>query len=103
MPPAVMTKPPPCEREPISPATVFIPIPNRTLQMHWLLAPLLALALLTGTASPASAGEHPPGPRIWFCPNPYTPNGDILNLWSDTAPWQSAAGKVDVLSIVHQW
>jgi hypothetical protein len=70
--------------------------------MRWLFAPMLALSLLIWAAAPTSAGEHPPGPRIWFTPNPNA-NSDFGNLWSDTAPWQNAARKVDVLGIVHEW
>lgn len=38
-----------------------------------------------------------------YTPNPFVPNSDFLNVFSDTAPWQTAASKVDVLGIVHQW
>src|ERR1035438_8773063 len=97
-----MRKPPHCGPTPdpvYMPDRIFL---NRTLYMRWLFAPLLALSLWFGTGTAASAGEHPPGPDIWFTPNPFTGNGDFLNLWTDDAPWQTAAVKVDALGIVHQ-
>lgn len=70
--------------------------------MRWLLALFLALTLLIGTGAAASAGEHPPGPEIWFSPN-FTKNPDFDQLWADDAPWQSARRKVDVLGLIHHW
>src|ERR1051326_3892027 len=64
--------------------------------MRLLFAPIVALSLLTGRAA---AGDLPE-PEIWF--NPHGP-ADILNLWSDDAPWQQAANKVQVLVLVHWW
>jgi hypothetical protein len=68
--------------------------------MRWLLALLLAISSLISTERVTLAGEHPPGPNIWFIPNGKM---DYLNMWANNAPWQSAAKKVDVLGIVHWW
>jgi hypothetical protein len=69
--------------------------------MRWLRIPLLAVSFLTGTcmamtAAPAWSAD----PEVWF--NPLSPL-DFPNMWTSTAPWQNAAGKVQVLEIVHWW
>lgn len=64
--------------------------------MRWLLAPLLALSWLTGTGVAAWGAD----PEVWY--NPHGPS-DMLNMWTDTAPWQNAAQKVRVLGLVHWW
>jgi hypothetical protein len=71
--------------------------------MRWLILPLLGLALSSGIGSLATAGEHPLGPEIWFIPNPNGGPPDFDALWSDSAPWQDAAQKVDVLSVEQSW
>src|SRR5665213_3568684 len=65
-------------------------------RMRWLLAPFLALLLFN---TPANA-QSVPEPDIWF--NPHSPV-DILNMWTDDAPWQTAASKVKVLVLVDWW
>jgi hypothetical protein len=64
--------------------------------MRWLRMPLLALSLLMGTGLTAWGDD----PEIWF--NPLSPV-DMINMWTDTAPWQQAAGHVQVLGLVHWW
>ena len=68
--------------------------------MRWLRMPLLALSLLAGTGM---TGRHP-NPEVWF--NPHVPL-DMMQLWTDTAPWQQAAHNVQVLELVYwvmeQW
>src|ERR1017187_1747387 len=64
--------------------------------MRWLLAPFLALLLLTGTGAAGWGGE----PEIWFNPNS---RADWLNLWTDDAPWQNAAKRVGVIGIASWW
>jgi hypothetical protein len=71
--------------------------------MRWLLTPTLAFIWLIGAGSTVSAGEHPRGPEIFFIPNANAFTPDFPNLWSDDAPWQTAAKKVDVLGILHSW
>jgi hypothetical protein len=94
--------------------------------MRWLRMPLLALALLTGMGQTGMGqtgpgqtgpgqtgpGQTGPGhmgpggtgradnPEIWF--NPHVPL-DMMNMWTDDAPWQHAAHKVQVLGLVHWW
>ena len=62
--------------------------------MRLLLVPFLALFLLTGTKAPAD----PLHPEIWFTPNNPV---DWLNMWTDDAPWQEAAKKVDVIVLQY--
>jgi hypothetical protein len=71
--------------------------------MRLLILPLLGLACLIGIGPLAMAGEHPLGPEIWFIPNPNNGPPDFDALWSDEAPWQDAAKKVDVLSVEQSW
>ena len=65
--------------------------------MRWLFAPLLAMSLLIGTPAVARVPE----PEIWF--NPHGPAVDLMAMWTQDAPWQQAARKVNVLSLVHWW
>jgi hypothetical protein len=64
--------------------------------MRCMMALLLALTCLIGTGPTARATD----PEVWY--NPHGPS-DILDLWTDDAPWQQAAKKVRVLEIVHWW
>jgi hypothetical protein len=68
--------------------------------MRWLLAPLLALSLLIGTGAAIPPDKTEFWPEIWF--KPQTPL-DWLNMWTDDAPWQLAAGRVNVLGVIHWW
>jgi hypothetical protein len=61
----------------------------------------VALSLLLHVEAGASAGRHSDEPEIWFTPNPSSP--DFQHLWSDDAPWQTAAAQVNVLGIIHEW
>jgi hypothetical protein len=65
--------------------------------MRWLLTPVLAMSLLIG---PRVAAQTPE-PEIWF--NPHGAPVDILDMWTDTALWQQAAQRVNVLVLVHWW
>ena len=74
--------------------------------MRSFLAAVLAMVWLLGMeGASALAGEHPPGPEVWFTPNPLTSGGDFLNMWTRTMHLGSpAAKKVDVLAaFLHQW
>jgi hypothetical protein len=71
--------------------------------MRCLLAPVLAFSWLLGTGAPALAGDHVPGPEIWYTPNPNSATADFNSMWTDDAPWQHAAKKVNVLGIDHSW
>jgi hypothetical protein len=64
--------------------------------MRWILAPLLALFWQAGTGASVRASE----PEIWF--NPFA-RADWLNLWTDDAPWQLAASRVNVIAIANWW
>jgi hypothetical protein len=64
--------------------------------MRWLRMPLLALYCITGLVGAARAAD----PEIWF--NPYL-KADFPNMWSDDAPWQKAASKVQVIELTHWW
>ena len=64
--------------------------------MRWFATPILMFSLLAGTPGSAKIPE----PEIWF--NPHGPV-DMVNMWSDAAPWQQAAGKVQVLVVVDWW
>ena len=64
--------------------------------MRWLLAPFLALSCLIGVKMPARGAN----PEVWFNPHPLQ---DMLDLWTDDAPWQHAASRVGVLEIEHWW
>jgi hypothetical protein len=72
--------------------------------MRWLFAPLLALSCLTGTGPAGWGAENTMSravwPEVWF--NPHTPS-DMPDMWTDTAPWQNAAKRVNVLELVHWW
>src|SRR6202790_4105082 len=68
--------------------------------MRWLLAPLLALSLLIGTGAAIPPDRTEVWPEIWFkAQSPL----DWLNMWTDDAPWQQAAGRVNVLGVIHWW
>ncbi len=64
--------------------------------MRWPRTLLLALSCLPALGSAASAAD----PQIWF--NPHG-TSDMMDMWTDDAPWPNAAKKVDVLEIVHWW
>jgi hypothetical protein len=64
--------------------------------MRRLIAAILAVPLLCGTARATD-----PLPQIWF--NPHGPALDLLNMWTDDAPWPEATKKVQVLVLVHWW
>jgi hypothetical protein len=68
--------------------------------MRWLLAPLLALSLLIGTGAAIPPDRTEAWPEIWF--KPQSPL-DWLNMWTDDAPWQHAASRVNVLGVIHWW
>jgi hypothetical protein len=63
--------------------------------MRRFLVPLLAVSLLVGPPAVAQHSE----PEIWF----YPLGGDIYNLWSNDAPWQNAASKVNDIGLIHWW
>lgn len=65
--------------------------------MRWFLTPFLAALLLIGPRADAQIPE----PEIWF--NPHGPAVDLLDMWTDDAPWRHAARKVKVLVLVHWW
>ena len=65
--------------------------------MRWLLAPILVLGLLIGTGAAARSID----PAIWY--NPHVPLDFPSTMFTPDAPWQHAAGKVDVIEIVHWW
>lgn len=62
--------------------------------MRWVRMPLLALSLLAGTGMT----RRDPNPEVWF--NPHVPL-DMMDMWTDDAPWQHAAHKVQVLELVY--
>jgi len=64
--------------------------------MRWLWAPFLALSCLTGAGTAAWSAD----PEIWFNPHATL---DWLQIFSDDAPWQTAAGHVQVMEVVHWW
>jgi hypothetical protein len=68
--------------------------------MRWLLAPLLALCCLPGTAAFAWVAKPPPepkaAPRIWFNPNNPV---DWLNVFQDDAPWPNAMTKTRIMTL----
>ncbi len=61
------------------------------------IAPFLATLLLTATCASAQQLK----PEIWF--NPHGPGVDLAQMWTQDAPWQDAAAKVQVLVLVHWW
>ena len=52
------------------------------------------ILMLSGFDAPAAE------PEIWFAPNS---RADMVDLWSDDAPWQNAASHVNVLQVVSWW
>jgi hypothetical protein len=68
--------------------------------MRRLLAPLLALSLLIGAGAAIPRDKTEFWPEIWF--KPQSPL-DWLNMWTDDAPWQLAANRVNVLGVIHWW
>src|SRR5258708_5460835 len=70
--------------------------------MRWLAALvfLLDVIISTARAQPLPQPAPLPQPDIWF--NPHTPV-DMGDMWTDDAPWQSAASKVKVLVLVDWW
>lgn len=65
--------------------------------MRWSFAPVVIILL--SIAMPV--GAQTSRPEVWF--NPHGPARDLLDMWTDNAPWQQAASKVQVLVLVHWW
>ncbi len=71
-----------------------------------------ATSTATSTATPYATPDLSPRPLVWFAPlpplpthsgRPFTGSTDFMSLFAENAPWEEAAGRVQVFKLYGEW